>query len=212
MSDSLAVAGLRSVVEASLNVALQADPSSQLKLQALAGKSIALNITDLKLRWCVHLNYPLILLAAGDAPVDSELTGSLQDFIGLGLKQATSFNQTGISHSGDIQLLNTCLQLMKTLDLDVGALITTQAGPLAGSLADQLGNVFTHLNSTLAKAPVFIGDYVQHELQLIPSKNHIDGFTADIHQLRSATDRLNARLERLNARLDQTLQSLTPHV
>jgi ubiquinone biosynthesis accessory factor UbiJ len=212
VSNSLAAASLRLAVEASINLALQADPACQLKLQALAGKSIALHITDMNLRWCVYLNYPLVLLDAGDTPADSQLAGRLQDFIGVSVKPGANFSQTGISHSGDIQLLNTCLQLMKSLDLDVGALISAQAGPLAGALSDQLGAVFTHVNTTLAKAPLFIGDYLQHELQLIPSKHHIDAFTADIHLLRSATDRLNAHIERFNARLDQALHSLPPHV
>lgn len=218
MRDSLIGAAVRSAVEASLNLALRADPASVLKLRSLAGKSIALHITDLNLHWCVYLNDPLVLMAIesqdhpSDKPTqgDSQLTGTLQDFIGLGLKRAVSFSQTGITHSGDIQLLNTCLRIAQNLDLDIGGAISQQLGPLAGAAWDRLSQAAGQVNKNLAKAPVMFGDYLQHELQLMPSQSQLDGFTADVHVLRSAADRLAARIERLNSRL--THANLPPHV
>lgn len=214
MRDSLFGAAVRSAVETSLNLALRADPASQLNFKALAGKSIAVHIKDLDLHWCVFLNDPLVLMAIspnGETPAgDSQLSGNLQDFIGLGLKRTASFSQTGITHSGDIQLLNSCLRIAQNLDLDIGGAISKQLGPLAGAAWDRLSQTATEINNNLAKAPVMFGDYLQHELQLIPGPGQLEGFTADVHLLRSAADRLAARIERLNARLNQA--NLPPHV
>ncbi|MEY4591081.1 MAG: hypothetical protein RL497_3157 [Pseudomonadota bacterium] len=211
--NSLVAASLRATLEAALNLALSADPASQQKLIGQAGKSIALNITDLNLNWCVHLNYPLIILETGNleggnTPANSLLTGRLQDFIGLSLKHSASLSHTGISHSGDIQLLNSSINLFKNLDIDLGEIISNALGPLSGALVDSALEVFLPIKHTLNKAPQFLGDYLQHEVQLIPSKNQLDAFTQDIHQLRSNTDRLSAKIQRLNTRLDQALHSV----
>ena len=187
--------------------ALRSDPASQQRLVNLAGKSVHLSISDLQLDWCIHLNYPLVLLdadAAAAASANSHLTGSLADFIGLGLKDTHSLNGSGVVHTGDIQLLNACLKLFKQLDLDLAGLVSQELGPLAGALVDQLKQLGEQAQQTLNKMPPFIGDYVQHELQLVPSAAQLDLFTQDIHDLRSRTDRLAARIERLNARLDLT--------
>jgi ubiquinone biosynthesis accessory factor UbiJ len=212
VTSSLIAAGLRSAVESALNLALSADPASQIALANLAGKTIALTITDINVRWCIHLNYPLVLLDTETSAANSQLTGRLQDFLGLSLKNSVSFSQTGVTHSGDIQLLNSCIHILKNLDLDLGSLVSEHLGPLSGALTDQIRQVGTQIKHTLTKMPPFIGDYLQHELQLTPSKPQIDAFTADIHELRSSVERLTARIERLNARLDTELLSQNPHV
>lgn len=207
MSFGVIGAGLRAALEGALNTALRSDPASQQRLVNLAGKSVHLSITDLKLDWCIHLNYPLVLLdadAAAAASANSHLAGSLADFIGLGLKDTHSLNGSGVVHTGDIQLLNACLNLFKQLDLDLAGLVSQELGPLAGALVDQLKQLGDQAQQTLSKMPPFIGDYVQHELQLVPSAAQLDLFTQDIHDLRSRADRLAARIERLNARLDLT--------
>ncbi|HMW70967.1 MAG TPA: SCP2 sterol-binding domain-containing protein [Cellvibrionaceae bacterium] len=211
MSLPLIGAGLRSALEAALNSALSLDPASQRRLEDLAGKSVQLEITDLRLNWCLHLNYPLLLLEAGaETAANSRLSGKLQDFVGLALKDSASLSHSGVSHAGDIQLLNTCIQLFKNLELDWAGVVSEHLGPLPGALVDQLYEACGTLKQTLAKLPPFLGDYVQNELQLVPSKPQLDLFTQDIHELRSRADRLTARIERLDARLDQERQK--PHV
>ncbi|HEY6530508.1 MAG TPA: SCP2 sterol-binding domain-containing protein [Cellvibrionaceae bacterium] len=212
MTSSLIAAGLRAAVESALNLALSADAASQRALTNLAGKSIALSITDINLRWCIHLNYPIVLLDTDSCEANSQLTGRLQDFLGLSLKNSVSFSQTGVTHSGDIQLLNSCIGLLKNLDLDLGSVVSEHLGPLSGALTDQIQQVGAQIKHILTKMPPFFGDYLQHELQLTPSKPQIDAFTADIHELRSNVERLAARIERLNARLDTELLSQNPHV
>lgn len=204
MSLPLLGAGLRSALEAALNSALSLDPASQRRLEDLAGKSVQIEITDLRLNWCLHLNYPLVLLEVGaETAANSRLSGKLQDFLGLAVKDSVSLGHSGVSHSGDIQLLNTCIQLFKNLELDWASLVSERFGPLPGAFVDQLQGASQQLKQTLAKLPPFLGDYVQNELQLVPSKPELDLFTQDIHELRSSVDRLSARIERLSARLDQ---------
>ncbi len=204
-------AGLRAALESALNAALTTDPASQRRLENLAGKSVQIEITDLGLNWCLYLNYPLVLLEAGpDTNANSHLCGPLQDFLGLALKDSVSLSHSGVSHAGDIQLLNTCISLFKQVELDWAGVVSERLGPLPGALADQVQQASGQLKQTLLKLPPFLGDYVQNELQLVPSKPRLDVFTQDIHELRSRTDRLTARIERLNARLDQERQQ--PHV
>lgn len=211
MSLPLLGAGLRGALESALNSALSLDPASQRRLEDLAGKCVQIEITDLGLNWCLHLNYPLVLLeASGDTNANSHLTGKLQDFGGLALKGSVSLSQSGVSHTGDIGLLNTCINLFKHLELDWAGVVSERLGPLPGALADQLQQASGQLKHTLLKLPPFLGDYIQNELQLVPSKPQLDVFSQDIHELRSRTDRLTARIERLNARLDQERQN--PHV
>lgn len=187
----------RSALEAAINALLRLDPASQLALKQLAGKRLKITSSQPAVSVLVVLDYPLSLLDGQDWSADSELTGTAQDLIGLLHKPTHSLAGTGVTHRGDMGLLQALVQLAKQLDLDWGQLLAQACGPVVGPMLQQLlAKPLQYAQSQWQHLPPLLGDYLQHELQLVPGAEEIRAFGDEVQTLREATDRLAARLER----------------
>jgi len=78
----------------------------------------------------------------------------------------------------------------EVLAQNIGDIPAHQAGRLLRGSLDWI-------MSTRGKLREDIGEYLQEEVRLLPSRNEIEAFMDDVSKTRSDVDRLEARIQRL---------------
>lgn len=188
------------VIEKILNSYLQLDAETPQRLAALAGKVIAI-----KFHYPTVTLYYLItkdgirLVEQYDNKVDVMLETSPLDFLRLSVSHGTaSIIATQIKVIGDTETAQQFKELFANLEIDWEEQLSHVTGDF---IAHQIGNFF-HMITTWAKQSKDIlsqdlADYLHEEARLIPSREELQDFFAEIDQLRDSVDRLELRINRL---------------
>ena len=198
---------LTEALETSINLVLKQDPATLEKLNALQGKVIAFEFTDLDLtlylfphREGVQVQYLY------DAEADTSLQGTTLSFINMSLGDATEiFFKGGVRIKGDIDLGQRFKRIIDQLDLDWEEWLSHYTGDL---IAFKAGSFIRNLNSwgkdTLKTIQLDVREYLQDEGELNPHATEIEDFANNISDLRDHTARLEARILRLKKQVETT--------
>ena len=200
------------LLESAVNRALIYDPGSRAALDKLAGKILGVQFTrpaiDL---FCVFEQGRVRLNFYGDEPADCTLTGSLPAVLGLLRREHPSLAGTGVTVVGDLVLLQKLQRVLAALELDWEQAVNEAAAGVVGAAnADLLVHPVAHflrgrgqwVRRQAETAPDWLHDFITEELRLLPSPHEVAAFARDIDELRSATERLEARLRQLRQALD----------
>lgn len=192
------------VLQEALNRALQLDPDSRDRLQALNGRRIE-----------AHLQAPDISLAldvrdgqvqVGPVQTDSEPDISLKSTLSGVLQSLPLFAQgrTAVGAmriSGDIELARLLQDLMKSYNPDWQAPFERAFGPIAGpQLARVLQEGLRHARVSAVNLAQSGAEYATEEARVVVGKAELADFHTEVDRLRQRGDRLQARVKRL---LDQ---------
>lgn len=202
-------------IELAINKVLQHDPATQSTLSRYQGKVLALSIyaparpqaTTLFVR---ILEGELSLSLSEYMHSDACLTGSLPDFISLGLSSNKSDRliNSDIDLSGDSEFAIGVTGIIEKLDIDWEALISPIAG---GMVAHQVGSGLRSLISwgkaTLSTQKVAIKDYLETEAGQLASSEQIDSFANQVDEVKLAADRLAARIDLLQKKQSSEKES-----
>jgi len=200
-----ATAGL----EATINKALQYDPATRLKLQALTGKSLAVEISELNLLLCVHFETDIVRLSSNGDGSTTRLVGSLPGLINLALSERVNLADSDVQAWGNTALLADIKVIASDLDLDWEEAINDWLGDILGhQVAEKLRFQFGWLKQRSKAGKRLFSEFITEELRAVPSGSEVRDFNEQVDNLRLAADRASARFERLK----QKFSSQKPQV
>lgn len=205
MDQTIIQAGLASA-ETAINKALQFDPATAAKLQALSPKVLALYFESPSL--CVYLRFSngIELLSHFEGQPDASLKGPVSAFLNLASNQdkQAALMQSDIQIQGSSQLALSLADVIGQLEIDFEAMIAELTGPVAAHLIGKnLRSAVSWFKSTGNKLKQDSVEFVRDELQLAPHKLEGESSFADIQKIKMDTERLEARINRLKQSLSK---------
>lgn len=192
-------------LEAAINRALRYDPATRLRLQALAGKSLAIEVASPlaghKLPLCCHFEDHGVRISAHIDNPTTCLRGSLAGLLMLASSDQVNLAAAGVEAWGNTALLAEIKTIAAGLDLDWEEAINDWLGDVAGhQLAEQARRQFRWLKARSQSGKRLLSEFLTEELRAVPSAVELQHFSDQVDALRLASDRLLARFERLRTR------------
>ncbi|UFQ98141.1 ubiquinone biosynthesis accessory factor UbiJ [Pseudomonas wenzhouensis] len=195
--------GLLAGVETGLNRVLRLDGTALPRLQALAGKVIAVH--------CQSPALELFILPSGDglqlasqwhAPADCTLTAPAASLARLALSREKTavLHRPEVSLEGDSAALLQLAGILQDLELDWEYEVSRWLGPVATTLlAGHLRSRVHFASHGAASLNQDLADYLAEESRTLVGQREADVRFAELDQLKLALDRLEARIERLTS-------------
>ena len=192
-------------LERAIAAALSMDARTREAIAALGNRALELKVTVPELRVFVLTGDGGVRLAGHhEGGVDCSVSGAASDYVALLLakdKPAALVNGN-LRVSGDSSLLLGLEKSLASLDLD-----------WEERLATVIGEIPAHQIGRAARAGAGIGrrardaferhleEFIHEEARLAPPRQEVEDFLADLRQLSSRADRLEAGLRRLGRRI-----------
>lgn len=200
-------------LEFSLNQLLRLDPDSAPKLKKLAGKQLQVSVRELPwpliFSFSEQIDVMVLPASANESPLPDEAVMPMVDcHISLGLetlgelrdssKISQLIQQDKLTLEGDILVAQSFSSLLKELDID-----------WEEQLSNYTGDVFAHQTFASIKSLFFtaeeqlqnFGQQLAHNLSqddaIAAAQPQVDDFCEQVNELRSAVERLDARLSLL---------------
>jgi ubiquinone biosynthesis protein UbiJ len=187
-----------------LNGILQRDTDLLDQLQPLAGKVVAVDITNIKRTLYVLLGADGIDLQRHyEGTVNVSVRGNFAAFRRMALANRNGHiaGAAEVEISGDLALAQQLQNLAAAADVDWEELLSRYIGDIA---AHKLGNVGRGLLrwSGSARVSLFenLSEILRIEKRMVTEKNDLSSFFDAVDSLRTDTDRLQERLRRLITR------------
>ena len=201
-------AGVISGLESAINRYLLLDPDTGARMATLAGHCIGIDLRGLDLQLFV---YPVAqgvrLQHHCDGEADTVLHGTPLGLARLGLGQGTekTLFSGAVSITGDVEAGQAFKAVLNDMDIDWEEQLSALTGDV---IAHQLGNTARRAARALRHGRHAlendIGEYLQEELRVLPSRIETENFSAAVTRLGIDTDRLAARIKRLQGLLSST--------
>jgi len=190
-------------IEKCLNFALKYDPASRNQLSALENYILCVHAQspELKLYFTATHN-KIDVRSHSDSEPDVSVSGKAIDFILAMAGPKHSLADSHISVSGKIHLLNLIKALLADLDIDWEQALTEIVGVVPGhAAAEATRTSMRWIKQQTSYALTSLPDYLAEELRAIPSKTELENFYDGVDQLKSASQRLEAKIVRLKKSL-----------
>ena len=202
----------RMALEQGLRQIMKLDPVTAKRFAALNGQvlKVACTSPDMDI-WLVFTEEGIELRACYEWVEECVICGTASALLKLVVSDnpMKTLCSEGITLAGKSELLLSIATIMKQSEFDWEALLARYSGGIAAQAIGQVGRVGAALFGDVATtARLNLSDYLQEELRILPPKNEVDAFRDDLHGLRLAVDRLQARVERLMAKAQQKIQGV----
>jgi ubiquinone biosynthesis protein UbiJ len=192
---------LASNLESAFNRYLAMDPDAGARLQPLDGRTIALELRGFDLVVCLRVAAGRVsVLPEPDTEADTTLRGTPLGFarLGLGDDSTAPLFSGDVSITGDVEAGQAFKAMLDELDIDWEEQL---AGITGDMVAHQLGNAARSAGNWLRQGRTTLeqdlGEYLQEELRVVPTRIEIENFMADVDRLHMDLERLEARIRRL---------------
>lgn len=189
--------GLLAAFERQVNGLLALDPVIIKKLSLWFGKVVAFQCTSPQWLCYVHFEHDRIRLAGtlgeeSESLVDATFTGSSVAFATLATRRNLPFADVpGLSVSGDEALIADLQQIHQQMELDWERPLCQTFGDITGHvMARGLRFVGDHVHRGQQLIMDNLGEYLQEELHLIPSRIEVESFAEEVGCLAESMDRL----------------------
>lgn len=212
MSASLLAQGLNAALETVLNNYLRLDPDARQRMQALAGKVIAVEFQDLN---CTLYLLPgaedMEVRSAYEGAADTTLRGTAWALLRLGLQkkgaQAT-LSSGAVRISGDVELGRRFKRILDDMEIDWEELLSKVTGDVA---AHQIGDAVRAAKawgeSVLKTLGQNFAEYQQEEARNVPASAEMEIFLQAVDVLRDDVERMAQRVRRLQEHLESERES-----
>lgn len=188
-------------MEKTINSILLLDPESKARLHRLAGKVVSIELLPLHFKYyCLFTEHKIELLMETGLPVDTELTGTPLQMMGVMLAKnhRQQFFADDVTINGDAEVGQQVIELFDDLQIDweehlakiIGDVPTQHISEFIKSVKDW----FKDTDQSFARN---VSDYVHEEKQWLPGQEELGDFFNDIDTLRMDVDRMEARLNQL---------------
>ena len=205
MIDPTISAAATSTLEKLINKALQYDPSTRLRLEALDGQSLAIEFTELKLELCVFFDEDGLMISNQSIEPTTQLRGTLPGFIQLARSNRVNLAESRVEAWGDTELLAEVKAIADDLEIDWEEAINQWLGDVTGhQFANGIRKQLDWLKGRGETGRRLLSEFLTEEFRASPSDSEVRQFNDNVDELRLATDRLQARFQRLQqAKTDQ---------
>ncbi len=195
-----------------INNALRHDPTTVNGLARLRGKVLRVESTWPPFMVNITCHASGVELSGTREPAaDVTLRGTALALAILATESAdsTTFAASGVTVSGDQDVLRSARQLALGLNIDWEAALAELVGDIPAHLVGQAMRQTRHWGRDAARrATTGLADYVKHEVRLTPSPLEVDELSAQIRCLADDTERLAARLTLLQTRVEKPAPNL----
>ena len=198
-----AISGLEVVI----NRYLRLDPAIGPRLATLSGRCIEVELRGLDLTLYVFPDeHGIQLRDHVDTAPDTVLRGTLLGMVRLGVGSDTekTLFSGDVLIDGDVETGQAFKAILDELDIDWEEQLSRLTGDV---VAHQLGNVARRghraIRTGIDTLEKDIGEYLQEELRVLPSRIETENFSADVTRISMDVDRLSARLKRLQTLADK---------
>ena len=202
-----APAGLNAALAAAINGWLGLDPAARSRLSVIDGRIIALHLQVLEQTVMLRVNGDRInVVHAPDLQPDTVLHGTPLGMLqlGLGSDTAGTLFSGEVEITGDVETGQAFKAILDEMDIDWEEQLSRVTGDVLahqlGNLARRAGDTLHHGRTTLQQD---VGEYLQEESRVLPSRIEIENFIADVSSTAMAVERLEARLQRLQRNGDK---------
>ena len=202
-----APAGLNAALAAAINGWLGLDPAARSRLSVIDGRIIALHLQVLEQTVMLRVNGDRInVVHAPDLQPDTVLHGTPLGMLqlGLGSDTAGTLFSGEVEITGDVETGQAFKAMLDEMDIDWEEQLSRVTGDVLahqlGNLARRAGDWLHHGRTTLQQD---VGEYLQEESRVLPSRIEIENFIADVSSTAMAVERLEARLQRLQRNGDK---------
>lgn len=187
------------MVAAAINRSLQLDNNYKALLQPLVGKRLHVKLRDMPLTLTFQATATQIhVFANGDDTADIKLTGRIVNLMRLGLSPdpQSLLNASLVEVEGDMLVLQSFQQVMQQMDIDWQGKLANIIGPdLAQAIIKPAHQTKDWIKQSCQSTQQDVTEYLQEEKRMLPSAEAVEDFYDDIAELRSAIDRLEAKLQ-----------------
>ena len=198
MLDPTLTSALTASAETALNRLLDYDPATRARLQKLQGRSLAVEISELKLCLCAYFETDGVRISTIAEQPDTTLSGSLPALLRLAQSDRATLADSGVRVRGDMDLLIAVRAIVNDMELDWEQAISDRFGDLAGhQLAAGIRSQWHWLREREASGRRLVGEFLTEELRAIPGALELQHFSQQVDDLRLDCDRLQARVQRL---------------
>ena len=190
-------------LESAINRYLRLDPESGKRLAGLAGRCINIHLEGLNVDLYIHPDeHGLQLKDSIEGEADTTLQGTPLALarLGLGSNTEKSLFSGDVVISGDVETGQTFKAILDELDIDWEEQLSHLTGDI---VAHQLGNLARRgrhaLRHGLNTLEQDIGEYLQEELRVLPTRIETENFSNDVTRIGMDVERLEARVKRLQS-------------
>ncbi len=197
------------VLEVSINQYLRLDPEIPEKLIKFSGKVVEVELRDLGLSFFMQFSEQAIKITTQHlGAVDTNISGTVWGMLRLGLgpniADQRGLFQGEVSINGDVNLGQEVKHLLDSVDIDWEEHLASIVGDTpARMLADFGKGIFSWGSYNCGRAKENMTEYLQEEIRLMPPREELNDFYADVDELRMYVDRVDARLLRLDSKLQE---------
>jgi len=185
-----------------INKLLHDNEKQQKKLQELAGRIAVIHITPINVTLnCLFTEQGIDFLAHMYAEPNVTIEGSPLSFLAMNFSEnkLADIFAGKIKITGDVDTAQKFQDLLHGLEIDWEEIIAKYTGdPIAHHLGKFVKQTTSFGKRLICTAQENIGEYLQEEIKLLPTRVEINHFLDNVDNLRSDIDRLEAKLHLLD--------------
>jgi len=196
---------MQNIIIKNLNRYLDCDPENAQQLASIDEKVISIIIRELARTITVQVvDMRLQEITEEDVEADVSIDVSMKtlpEFF-LGLDQSQLMQSGAIEIQGDAHIASVLQNTFRAIELDWEEILSKYVGD---TVAHQVGlgvkkfsEFFTEKRETVR---LDVRDYLQDNVQVVPTKEEVDDFISEVDKVRAHMDRLEARVNRLKPSL-----------
>ncbi len=189
---------------------LDTDPEISASLKAFDGQYLLLSLTDIKQKFLIKIAQSTLVVSSYSDEEENNINTTIStDAISLlrlafGADYQSMLNNELLKVDGDIEFATQVREVFMNIDIDWEEVASKYVGD---AFAYQLGNFSRRIKDykqrSVENFKLDVGEYLQEESRLMPTKIEIDKFLKDVDQLQADLDRLEARTQRLLQTINQ---------
>jgi len=192
-------ATLTGSIESALNAYLSTRPAARNTLNKLTGQSLGITLLPQELTiTLIFSDGQVSVMREYDGKPTTHLTGTASDLLKL-LNDPNSvmFGQ-GVEIKGDSALLQRLSHAFENPTLDWEDWLAEQIGDLpAAMIMKPINQSLEWANSSRQTLTMTAKEYLQEEINLLPTRVEFEGFVDDARQLKQKIELVERRLQRL---------------
>jgi ubiquinone biosynthesis protein UbiJ len=198
---SLLFTGIAATLQTAVNRFLALDKTAKARLQQLAGKVLAVELSDLPVTlYFIPTEDELQIFSHYDGTADTRLRGTSFQLLSMSVSPRPGENvfKGEVQIQGDVELGQEFQDILRAMDIDWEERLSYVVGDVA---AHKMGNAVRSMlgwgAQTVASLQDNLAEYLKFEAGTVPARFEIDAFEQEVDTLRNDVERLEARVLRL---------------
>ena len=190
-----------SPVEKIVNYGLSLDPNATQYLIPLTGKILKIELVGMPFDFFLKFTKrKIFFLTSTDEVIDTRIVGSPVSLLSLLLAKGDPEKnyRSAVSIIGDTDVAQRVSALFAKLDIDWEEQLSGVVGDMAARIiAQTFRNLVRWGASTKDLLQQNLTEFIQEELELLPSMEEVEYFLSSVDKVRDNVERLSARINKL---------------